>query len=132
MTHHTNPVIHFEMPAENRTRMRDFYTKAFGWKTEQLGPEMQEYVTVTTGETGSDGMPKNPGQINGGFYQKTEDAPHPSVVIGVEDIEAQVQKVTENGGTMVTDIMEIPGVGKFATFTDTEGNRVSMMQPARM
>jgi predicted enzyme related to lactoylglutathione lyase len=32
-----NPVVHFEMPAEDRKRMADFYTKAFGWKTQQLG-----------------------------------------------------------------------------------------------
>ena len=33
-----NPVVHFEMPAEDRTRMRAFYEKTFGWQTEQLGP----------------------------------------------------------------------------------------------
>ena len=32
-----NPVVHFEMPAEDRKRMAEFYTKVFGWKTEQLG-----------------------------------------------------------------------------------------------
>jgi predicted enzyme related to lactoylglutathione lyase len=25
--------------------------------------------------------------------------------------------------------MEIPGVGRYVSFTDTEGNRVSMLQP---
>jgi uncharacterized protein len=29
-----NPVVHFEMPAEEKSRMADFYTKAFGWKTQ--------------------------------------------------------------------------------------------------
>ena len=29
-----NPVVHFEMPAEDKNRMADFYTKAFGWKTQ--------------------------------------------------------------------------------------------------
>ena len=36
-----NPVVHFEMPAEDRTRMRAFYERTFGWKTEQLGPEWE-------------------------------------------------------------------------------------------
>ena len=50
MTKHAkmHPVVHFEMPAEDRKRMSAFYTRAFGWKTEQLGPEMGEYVVVTT------------------------------------------------------------------------------------
>ena len=35
---HTNmdPVVHFEMPAEDRKRMADFYTRVFGWKTEMF------------------------------------------------------------------------------------------------
>jgi len=28
-----DPVVHFEMPAEDRKRMSGFYTKAFGWQT---------------------------------------------------------------------------------------------------
>ena len=38
-----NPVVHFEMPAENRKRMAQFYTNVFGWKIQQLGPEMGNY-----------------------------------------------------------------------------------------
>jgi uncharacterized protein len=30
---------------------------------------------------------------------------------------------------MLGDLMEIPGVGQYVSFTDTEGNRVSMLQP---
>ena len=50
-----NPVVHFEMPAEHKNRMADFYTKAFGWKTQMLGPEMNEYVLVTTTEPDENG-----------------------------------------------------------------------------
>ncbi len=46
-----NPVIHFEMPAQDRQRMATFYEKAFDWQTRMLGPEMGEYVVVTTTET---------------------------------------------------------------------------------
>jgi predicted enzyme related to lactoylglutathione lyase len=35
-----NPVVHFEMPAEDRNRMPAFYERTFGWKTEQLAPAM--------------------------------------------------------------------------------------------
>ena len=37
---------------------RSRYTKAFGWQTEMLGPDMGDYVTVTTTES-DDGGPKN-------------------------------------------------------------------------
>ena len=125
-----NPVVHFEMPATDKTRIANFYTKAFGWRTQMLGPEMGEYVLVTTTESNEDG-PKNPGAINGGFYKKSDDrpAPYPSVVIAVDDIKKSVKKVTDAGGKVLGEPIEIPGVGQYVSFFDTEGNRVSMLQP---
>jgi len=128
-----NPVIHFEMPAEDKKRMADFYTRAFGWQTKQLGPEMGGYIVVTTTETSENGRPKEPGTINGGFFQKTDDksSQYPSVVIGVDDIKEHMKKVEAAGGKVSGEPMEIPGVGWYVSFFDTEGNRVSMLQPLR-
>ncbi len=126
-----NPVVHFEMPAEDKNRMAKFYTKVFGWKIEMLGPEMGEYVVVTTTESDENG-PKRPGAINGGFYEKKEDWPaqYPSIVIAVDDIKESMKKVAETGGKVLGEPMEIPGIGQYVSFFDTEGNRVSMLQPA--
>jgi predicted enzyme related to lactoylglutathione lyase len=126
-----NPVIHFEMPAEDRSRMSNFYTTAFGWQTQQMGEEMGNYVLVSTSESDETGRPKMPGAINGGFYQKTDDpvSHAPSVVIGVGDISDSMNKVIAAGGKILGEVQEIPGVGKWVPFVDTEGNRVSMMQP---
>jgi predicted enzyme related to lactoylglutathione lyase len=127
----SNPVVHFEMPADDRKRMADFYTKAFGWRTQELGEDMGNYVLATTTETDENG-PQKPGSINGGFYTKTNDMPaqYPSVVIAVDDIKHSMNKVTEAGGKVLGEPMEIPGVGQYVSFFDTEGNRVSMLQPA--
>ncbi|MGE5797371.1 MAG: VOC family protein [Ignavibacteria bacterium] len=129
-----NPVVHFEMPAENKKRMTDFYTKAFGWQTQQLGPEMGEYVLVNTTDTGQDGRPKNPGAINGGFYQKTDDpvSNHPSVVISVDDINESIEKIKNSGGKILGEVQEIPGIGKYISFLDTEENRVGALHPSPM
>ncbi len=129
-----NPVVHFEMPAENQKRMSNFYTRAFGWQTKQLGAEMGEYVIVTTTESDENG-PKKPGIINGGFFKKTKPSQYPSVVIAVDDIRAHMKKVEEAGGKVIGgqkpgEPDEIPGVGLYVSFFDTEGNRVSMLQPA--
>ena len=126
-----NPVVHFEMPAEDRKRMSDFYTKVFGWQTQILGEEMGGYVLACTTESDEKGRPKTPGTINGGFYQKTADplSHAPSVVIGVENIAEHMKKVTAAGGKIIGEPMDIPGVGKYVSFTDTEGNRVSLLQP---
>ena len=125
-----NPVVHFEMPYDNRERMAKFYRSAFDWQTQLLGEDMGNYVIATTTETGEDG-PKKPGAINGGFYSKNPDWPaqHPSIVIAVDDIKESVRKVKNAGGSVLGEPMEIPGVGKYVSFIDTEGNRVSMLQP---
>ncbi len=129
-----NPVVHFEMPAEDRKRVAAFYTKVFGWQTQLLGPEMGDYVLATTTESGPDGRPKKPGAINGGFYKKDNEKPaqYPSVVIAVDDIKEHMKKVNKAGGKVLGDPVEIPGIGWYVSFLDTEGNRVSMLQPSRM
>jgi predicted enzyme related to lactoylglutathione lyase len=132
-----NPVVHFEMPAVDRKRMAGFYTKVFGWKTQQLGPEMGNYVTVQTTETEEGGFPKQPGRINGGFAAKTNDNQATSVVIAVDDIRDAMKRVTAEGGRVVGgqkpgEPDNIPGVGLYVAFIDTEGNRVGILQPSRM
>jgi predicted enzyme related to lactoylglutathione lyase len=124
-------VVHFEMPYEDRDRMKTFYESAFGWQTEALGPEMGNYVVATTTEAGPDGFPKKPSAINGGFYERPSDpvGQHPSVVIAVDDDHEAMRKITAAGGTLFGEPMEIPGIGQYASFRDTEGNRVSILQP---
>jgi predicted enzyme related to lactoylglutathione lyase len=126
-----NPVIHFEMPAEDRKRMAAFYTRVFDWQTQQLGPEMGNYILARTTESDRNGRPKKPGAINGGFFTKSNDRPaqYPSVVIGVDSIKEHMMRVEKAGGKVLGEPMEIPGIGLYVSFIDTEGNRVSMLQP---
>ena len=123
-----SPVVHFEMPYDNRARMAKFYESVFGWQTRMLGQDMGNYVLATTTETGESG-PKRPGAINGGFFPKKPDWPaqHPSVVIAVDNVKEAIKKVIDAGGRVLGEPMEIPGVGQYVSFIDTEGNRVSML-----
>lgn len=125
-----NSVVHFEMPYDDRERMAKFYQTAFGWQTQMLGQEMGNYVLATTTETDERG-PKTPGAINGGFFPKRPDWPaqHPSVVVAVDDVQAAMRHVTKAGGKVLGGPMAIPGVGQYVSFLDTEGNRLSMLQP---
>jgi len=128
-----NPVVHFEMPYDDRERIAGFYRNAFGWELQMLGPEMGNYVLATTADR--DGAPQSKrGAINGGFYARQADMPgqHPSVVVAVEDIAAASRKVKEAGGEVLGEPMQIPGVGLYVAFYDTERNRLSMLQPDAM
>ena len=127
-----NPVVHFEMPAEDRQRLIKFYTSAFGWKMQESGPGMGNYVVAHTAETDANNMVKTPGAINGGFYTRSaEQSNMPSVVISVDDLKAQMKRVSDAGGKVIGEPQEIPGIGLWVVFTDSEGNRVSMLQPLR-
>src|SRR5882762_10436433 len=123
-------VVHFEMPYDNRDRAAKFYESAFGWQMQKMGEEMGNYLLAITTETGEAG-PKKPGAINGGFFEKKPDWPmqYPSVVIAVDDIKRAIKKVGSSGGNVLGAPMDIPGVGQYVSFTDSEGNRVGMLQP---
>jgi predicted enzyme related to lactoylglutathione lyase len=129
-----NPVVHFEMPYENAKRVVDFYAKAFGWGMRVLGQDMGDYITAATAEIDEKRMVKQPGTINGGFFPKKPDgpAPCPSVVIAVEDIRQAMKNVRDAGGKVLGEPVEIPGIGHYVSFTDTEGNRVSLLEPKNM
>ncbi len=131
-----NPVVHFEMQYEDRDRAAKFYQSAFGWKAQMTGPEMGNYVVMQTSETDEKGMIQKPGNINGGMFKKSPDNPNPSIVIAVDDINVAMEKVKAAGGQISFleggKPIDIPGIGLYAGFTDTEGNRVSLLQPKGM
>lgn len=129
----SNPVVHFEMPAKDNKRVSDFYSKVFGWQMQQMGPEMGNYVLASTCEVdGATQRPKEPGAINGGFFEYKEDELNrsPHVVIAVDDIEESRKAVEESGGKIIGEKMNIPSVGLYYTFKDTEDNIVGMLQPS--
>ena len=127
-------VVHFEMPYEDKERVADFYAKAFGWQMNKTGEEMGNYIVAHTTETDANNMVQKPGTINGGFFPKKPDMPaqYPSVVISVSDIKKAMEKIAGAGGKVLGEPIEIPGIGQYVSFTDSEGNRVSVLQPKGM
>ncbi len=133
-----NPVVHFEMPAKDKKRASDFYSSTFGWQMTLMGPEMGNYLMAATTETGENRMPKTPGAINGGFfdYQDREGFNMPHLVISVDNLEEAMERVQASGGKILggskgpDTIDDIPGVGRYVSFEDPEGNHVGMLQAA--
>jgi predicted enzyme related to lactoylglutathione lyase len=129
-----NPVVHFEMPYKDAERVTKFYKSAFGWDMNDMGQQMGNYIIAGTADTDKNRMVKTPGTINGGFYALS-DAPsskEPSVIISVKDIEQAMEDIKQAGGKLVQDKpMEIPGIGLYVSFHDSEGNRVGVLQPTR-
>lgn len=122
-----NRVIHFEVQADDIARAKTFYEKTFGWKIEQWMSTEKGGMDYWGLVTGSDGTPG----INGGMYKRPADNTLTTFdcTVHVDDIDAAIAAVKQNGGVIRKEKMEIPGVGFFAGGTDTEGNIFGMMQP---
>ena len=129
-----DPVVHFEIPYEDRARIMRFYRDVFGWELEHLGEQMGDYVLATTSSRAEPNPKGSKGAIDGGFFPRKADWPAqvPSVVIAVRDIAASMTKVAAAGGEVLGEPMDIPGVGRYVSFYDTEKNRLSILQPLPM
>ncbi|NIH83486.1 VOC family protein [Amycolatopsis granulosa] len=120
-------IVHFEIPFDDGERARGFYREAFGWNV-MVMPEM-DYTIVTTGPTSEQGMPTEPGFINGGMFTRAESAPkNPVLTIDVPGIDAALEKIERLGGSKLVGRTEIPGMGYYAYFTDSEGNVLGLWE----
>ena len=125
----SNSVVHFEIPADDFERAQTFYSEAFGWNMMHM-PEMK-YTMVGTTESNEQGMPTAPGAINGGMGQRQAPfAEHPTVTIGVDDIDKAFEKISSAGGAPLGEKMAVGDMGWAAYFTDSEGNVIGLWQSA--
>jgi predicted enzyme related to lactoylglutathione lyase len=119
-------VVHFEIPADDLSRAKKFYGTVFGWRADDV-PEM-EYVMIGTTESDENGMPKQPGAINGGMLKRQDPVRHPVVTIDVENMDDALAKVKKNGGQIVREKLPVGEMGFAAYFKDSEGNVLGLWQ----
>jgi uncharacterized protein len=109
-------VVHFEIPADDTTRAREFWSGLFGveWRTYE-GPVEYHMFANEDEQSGGGLMPRQSGQDGLVVY------------FAVEDIDAAREKAQELGGA-AEDKQPVPGMGWFAPAKDTEGNEFSFWQ----
>ena len=99
----------FEVPAEDAERARAFYGGLFDWKF-QAFDEAGDYQVTDEGAVSS------------------SDRKGLLLYFSTSDIDASVSRVGELGGN-ASEAAGIPGVGRYATCTDTEGNAFGLFEP---
>jgi predicted enzyme related to lactoylglutathione lyase len=119
-------VVHFEIPADDVARAKEFYRSAFDWQLQDM-PDM-DYTIVRTTDVDENQMPTTPGAINGGLMRRSQDTPAPVLTIDVESIDQALKQVQAAGGRVVRERTEIPGMGAYAYFTDPEGNTLGLWE----
>jgi uncharacterized protein len=124
-------VVHFEIPADDVARAMEFYGELFGWQLQDMGEEMNGYIiAMTTPVDQETRLPLEPGAINGGLMKRSADTPSSVITIEVDAIDDALKQVEAAGGAVVTPRSEIPGMGAFAYFKDTEGNVMGLWETA--
>lgn len=113
-------VIHFEIPVDDGERASAFYRGAFGWEIN--GYAGMPYWLATAGPADEPGA-------DGALIQRGDIHVTPVLILGVDDVDAALARVTEHGGRVVQGRMAVPGVGWSAYVVDPEGNTVGVFQP---
>jgi len=122
-----NPIVHFEIPADDVARAQTFYQSVFGWKIKQMPMPAGgiEYYGVTTRNEGQPG-------INGGLMKRNMPGQPFANYVAVKSIDEFLAKVTASGGSVILPRQEIaPGMGSIAVFKDTEENMMGLYQPSK-
>jgi predicted enzyme related to lactoylglutathione lyase len=108
-------VVHIEIPAADVPAASKFYQDLFGWKMQH---DAQFDYTMWQDGSGN----------GGGFNRASDENPVGQVMVYIhsDDIDADLKKVEQLGGTVVTPKTEIPGTGWFAAFKDPTGNTLAL------
>lgn len=124
-------VCHFEVPYADKDRVSKFYQDVFGWHIQHM--EEMPYSFAITTETDETMMPKQPGGINGGLYQRPQEgepaSSTPVIVIEVESTEQRIKDVEAAGGSNVFGPHQVGDMGIYAQVKDSEDNIIGLWQP---
>ncbi len=122
-------LIHFEIPATDVEKLKQFYEQVFGWKIIQY-PGPIDYWIIQTVPTDEKGMLMRPG-INGGMYKKPQPDIKPINYFAVESITDFLAKIEKLGGKVISPKQEVPDVGWVAAALDPEGNQFALIEQLR-
>lgn len=111
----SHPIVHVEIPANDRAAAGTFYSGLFGWQTDSY--EEMNYTMFNPGSGPGGGFP----EISDGF-----EAGHVLIHVETDDIDASLTKAESLGGKTAVPKTEIPGIGWYAIFTDPTGNSIGL------
>jgi len=123
-------VVHFEIPFDNQDRAKKFYSSIFGWELQDWqfagGLTYTGVRTVPVDEKTY--MPTEPGAINGGMMKRSKEVSAPIITIHVGSIDEYIKKIEAAGGKAVMPKQEVPDMGFYSYFIDSEGNVIGLWE----
>jgi len=122
------PVVHFEIPIDKQERAKKFYSSVFEWSLQDMPFQDDVYIFAITSPVDDNYTHKEKGAINGGIFKRSKDIQNPVITIGVPSIDEFVEKIETAGGKVVVPKGEVPDMGFYAYFKDTEGNLLGLWE----
>lgn len=128
-----NKVVHFEIPTDDHPRAKRFYADVFGWEVHDMPVGDDVYTMATTSPVDEQYRHTENGAINGGMFKRNPGLPvnNPVITIGVDSIDEHVPRIEAAGGVLVVPKGEVPEMGYYAYFKDTEGNLMGLWENMR-
>ncbi len=107
-----NQIDYIEIPVTDLLRAREFLSAMFGWEFQEWGDDYASF---------------RDGRLDGGLRRATEPAPATGVLLVFysEDLERDVARVQELGGTISQETFAFPGGRRFH-FIDPVGTEYAM------
>ena len=115
--------VWYELLTTDLDAAKKFYTKVVGWSTQPFDGSPQPYeMWLRSGGAPVGGVMTIPQGMNW--------PPHWVMYIGVPNLEQAVEKVKQKGGKTLSEVIEVPNVGRMRTMLDPQGAMFSLHEPA--
>lgn len=117
----SNPFVHVELQTKDLPKAKDFYSRLFGWKLEDVPMPggAGTYTLINVGEG-----------TGGGMFANSDPnvPPHWLAYVGVDDVRAMTAKAAELGARICMDVMEVGEFGLMSVFIDPTGAALALWQ----
>ena len=102
-------IIFFDIAGPDDEKLRDFYSKLFGWSSAEDGQFTVEVMSPLAAAIRKDPVEKR-------------------IYLGVEDVAAKLKEVQVAGGSIDAPRFEVPGVVILGLFRDPAGNPMGLVE----
>ncbi|WP_051305390.1 VOC family protein [Desulfogranum mediterraneum] len=103
-----------ELMTSDQGAARDFYSRLFGWETEEYPMQDANYTVLKVDGVPVGGIMTTPPECQGM-------TPSWSAYVTVDDVDATADQVTELGGKLLHPPTDIPEIGRFCVLQDPQG-----------
>ena len=116
-----NPFVHIELNTQDVAESKDFYSKLFDWKIQDVPMGDEPYTIIGVGEGGAGG---------GIFKHPMPGAPSfwlPYVL--VDDVKASTDRAKALGATVIKDVTEVGDAGWLSIIQDPQSAVLGLWKP---